>query len=221
MLTPRLECIIKHVNCEKAADIGTDHAYVAVELIRSGRAKHVIAADIGKGPLESAEYTIKKYELEDKIETRLGSGLNVLSLGEADEIIIAGMGGELIANIIEENADIARRAKLILQPMNSQYELRKFLIENDFTIEKEDIECEGIHVYNLMVVKRGKQIPFETDIEYHLPLNVRNHPKFSQLLAKKEREFVKVITGLEKSEHPDIKKLEYYKKSLDSLRGIK
>ena len=221
MLTPRLNCIINYVNADTAADIGTDHAYVSIELIRSGRAGRVIASDVRKGPLAAAEGHIKKYGLCNKIETRLGSGLSVLEPREADTIIIAGMGGELIEDIIRADEKVARASTLILQPMNSQYELRKYLINNDFTIEKEDIECEGHRVYNLLVVKNGKQKPFERDIDYHLPVYLYNHEKFGALLEKKQREFIKIIKGLEKSEKCDIIKMDYFEKCRMASEDIK
>lgn len=220
MLTPRLKCIVDSVEGDIVADIGTDHAYVSVELIRSGRAKKVIASDVRKGPLNIAKDNIKKYELCDKIETRLGSGLSVLNKNEADIIIIAGMGGELICDIIKNDIDTARMAKLILQPMNAQYELRKFLINNGFTIDSEKIETEGNRVYNFLIVINGKQIPFSDDIEYHLPKYLYNNSKFSELLNKKKREFNKIINGLSKSKNCDNMKLDYYKNSLIKLEEI-
>ncbi|MGN0164183.1 MAG: tRNA (adenine(22)-N(1))-methyltransferase [Candidatus Ornithomonoglobus sp.] len=221
MLTPRLNCIINYVNADTAADIGTDHAYVSIELIRSGRAKRVIASDVRKGPLDIAKGHIEKYGLCDRIEARLGGGLSVLEPGEADTIIIAGMGGELIEEIIREDEAAARASQLVLQPMNSQYELRKYLLENGFTIEKEDIESEGHRVYNLLVVKSGKQKPFEKDIDYHLPPYLYKHEKFGALLEKKQREFIKIIKGLEKSENCDIIKLEYFKECYRASEVIK
>lgn len=220
MLTPRLECIVKYVNAETAADIGTDHAYVSIELIKRGKAKKVIAADIRKGPLDIATANINKNGLSDKIEARLGSGLSVLVCGEADIIIIAGMGGELICDILNSDMETARAATLILQPMNSQYELRKWLHENEFSIVNEDIECEEHRVYNIIVVKNGHQDKFETDIEYHLPKYLYKNEKFGALLNKKKREFEKVIAGLEKSNNIDEEKLRYFRKSLDSLKMI-
>ncbi|MGN0182475.1 MAG: tRNA (adenine(22)-N(1))-methyltransferase [Candidatus Ornithomonoglobus sp.] len=216
-----MNCIINYVNADTAADIGTDHAYVSIELIRSGRAKRVIASDVRKGPLDIANSHIEKYGLCDRIETRLGGGLSVLEPGEADTIIIAGMGGELIEEIIRADEAAARESQLILQPMNSQYELRKYLIENGFTIEKEDIEREGHRVYNILIVKSGEQKPFEKDIDYHLPPYLYDHEKFGALLEKKQREFTKIIKGLEKSENCDIIRLEYFKECFRASEVIK
>ena len=119
MLTERLNCIINYVNNEIVADIGTDHGYVATELIRRGQAKRVIAADVRQGPLNAAIENINKYGMGDVIETRLGSGLSVIKPYESDLAVIAGMGGELIIEIIKEDIETARSMKLVLQPMNA------------------------------------------------------------------------------------------------------
>lgn len=221
MLTERLNCIIGYVNSEISADIGTDHAYAATELIRLGKAKKVIASDVREGPLNAARDNIKKNGMENEIETRLGSGLSVLKPYEADTAIVAGMGGELICEIIKNDIDTARSMNLILQPMNSQYETRRFLIENGFTIFNEDIVCEGNRVYNVLIVKNGQMKPFETDIEYHIPQYLKKHPLFGALYNKKKREFLKIINGLEKAEICDREKLDYYKKSLKCLEELK
>lgn len=221
MLTERLNCIIGYVNSEISADIGTDHAYAATELIRQGRAKKVIAADVREGPLNAARDNIKKHNMEAQIETRLGSGLSVLKPYEADTAIIAGMGGELICQIIKDDIDTARTMKLILQPMNSQYETRRFLLENGFRIVCEDIVCEGNRVYNVLIAEDGHMTPFKTDIEFHVPGYLKEHPLFEKLFNKKKREFVKIINGLEKAEICDSEKLVYYRKSLKELEEIK
>lgn len=142
----------------------------------------------------------------------------MLSLNEADTIIIAGMGGEMIEKILRDDEDIAKSANmLILQPMNSQYELRKFLINNGCIIINEDIAVEGFKVYNILTVKPGYQDKFKNDIEYHIPKYLCSHKYFKNLYDKKKREFVKVITGLENSKDIDRKKLDKYKFWLKEL----
>lgn len=220
MLTPRLNCIINYVNADVAADIGTDHAYIPIELIRRKRAHRAIASDVRPGPLRSAMANISRYGLGSSIETRLGSGMSVLLPGEAEVIIAAGMGGELISEMICADEETARASRLILQPMNAQYELRHFLIERGFTIECEDIASEGQRVYNLMLVKNGAQQPFSSDIEYHIPLSLRGHDKFEMLFNKKKREFEKIIKGLEESKICDTQKLDYYRNRLNDLKEL-
>ncbi len=219
MLTQRLNCIINYVNCEVAADIGTDHAYVATELIRLGRAKRVIAADVRQGPLNAAIENIKKNGMENEIETRLGSGLSVLKPGEVDECVIAGMGGELISEILKADIETARSMKLILQPMNAQYEVRKYLIENGFEILKEDIVCEGERVYNVIITKSGEGEPFKNEIDWHIPPYLKEHPLYDKLLSKKKREFNKIVKGLRESRNCDFEKLTYYKELLKEING--
>lgn len=218
MITPRLQSILDMSDkAAVTADIGTDHAYIPIELVRSGMSEKAIASDIKEGPLEIARRNISEAGLEDKIETRPGAGLSVVAPGEADQIIIAGMGGEMIESIIKDDIKTARASRLLLQPMNSQYELRRFLIENGFRITGEDIAVEGFKVYNIIAVESGSQKPFERDIDYHLPPYLKGHPLYGQLLAKKRREFEKIIRGLERSKAPDNERLEKYRGLLKEM----
>lgn len=221
MITARLQCIIDHVNGKVVADIGTDHAYVPVRLIEDGRAKTVIASDIRTGPVETAKRTVEKYGMSDKIEVRKGAGLSVLGDGEADTIIIAGMGGILISEILENDKAVAEKADLVLQPMNSQYELRKYLHENGYSIISEDLSLEGFKVYNLMCAKKGREEPYKKDIFYHLPESLFEHKYFKDLYNKKKREFTKVVKGLENSKDTDEEKLEKYRFWLSELEALR
>lgn len=217
VITPRLKCIINHTKGKRIADIGTDHAYIPIDLVQSGMAEYVIAGDVRQGPVDIAKVNIEKNNLTDKIEVRLGSGLSIIGSGEVDTIIIAGMGGQLISEIIDADIDIARECKLVLQPMNAQYELRKFLIDNNFQITDEDIAIEGFKVYNVMNVENGKQDRFENDFEYQLPKYLIGHKYFRNLYDKKYREFTKVINGLKNSKDKDEEKLKLYKYWLEEL----
>ncbi|MBQ3471996.1 MAG: SAM-dependent methyltransferase, partial [Clostridia bacterium] len=187
MITPRLEMIIKHVRGKTIADIVTDQEYIPIYLIENSLAGYVIASDINKGPLLIAGDNIKNHNLTEKIETRLGGGLSVLKENEADTIIIAGMGGILISEIIDADIEIAKKSNLILQPMNAQYELRKYLLSHGFKITNEDIAVEGFKVYNLIEAASGEQQPFENDLEYHVPHYLTSHKYFKNLYNKKHR----------------------------------
>ena len=217
MITPRLQCILKYANSDVIADIGTDHAYIPIEIIKGNRAKKVIAADINKGPLDIAKKNIDDNELSNKIETRLGEGISVLKKGEAGQIIIAGMGGELISNIINDNIETAYSARLLLQPMNEQELLRRFLINNGFTITSEDIAVEGFKIYNIINAEKGEQKPFEKEIDYHIPQYLKGHEFYRELYNKKKREFSKIVSGLEKAKSVDKEKLKKYRILLNEL----
>lgn len=212
MITPRLEMILRHVSGNSCADIGTDHAYVPIKLYERGI--KVIASDIMPGPLKIAEENVKKQGA--KIELRLGGGLAPIKNGEVDTVIIAGMGGEMIEKIISEDEEKAKSVRLILQPMNSQAELRYYLLKNGYKILEEDLALEGFKVYNLIVAEySGEDIEdfsgYESEIDRHLPKCLYENPYFGALLEKKKREFTKILEGLKKSKDAnatDMKKLE-------------
>lgn len=217
MITPRLKCIADHTKGARIADIGTDHAYIPIYLVENGISEKAIAGDVCEGPVEIAKANIKKNNLADKIEVRLGSGLSVIENGEVDTIIIAGMGGQLISEIIDADVEKARECSLVLQPMNAQYELRKYLIKNGFSITHEDLALEGFKVYNVMNIENGRQAEFKNDIEYHLPKYLKSNKYYKELYDKKHREFFKVVSGLENSKDVDTEKLEMYKFWLKEL----
>ena len=217
-ISPRLENICRHSHGKKVADIGTDHAYVPIELIGRKYADFIIASDIKRGPLDVAMQNINKYGLSDKFELRRGYGLSVLEKDEADVIIISGIGGILMINILNSGKERIGNSKLVLQPMNCQYELRHYLLNNGFIITGEDISVEGTKVYNLLTVKPGTEKAFERDIYYHIPPYLAKNRNFGKLYAKKEREFLKVIRGLERANSKNTEKLNQYKFWLNELK---
>lgn len=202
MLTPRLKLITKYVKGETVADIGTDHAFIPIELMKTGAFLKIIASDINKGPALIAEKNIKQNGLD--IEVRIGAGLSVLYPKETEDIIIAGMGGKLICDILFENLEVAKASRLILQPMNGQFELRHFLLKEGFVICNEDIALEGFKVYNIIVCdKKEKALIYKTCTDLHLPSFLSNHIYYDKLKSKKIREFTKIIAGYEKSKSSD------------------
>ena len=135
----------------KVCDIGCDHAFLSIELVKSGKAKSVIAADINEKPLKKAEENIKKSGVEN-ISLRLSNGLKAINKGEADTVIIAGIGGEVIWGIISRGAEITanKDVTLILQPTTSPEFLRKNLYENGFKIMSEAPVEENGKLYSVM-----------------------------------------------------------------------
>ena len=131
-LDPRLELCASFVRegC-RLADIGTDHAYLPVWLLKKEKISYAIAADIHLGPLRRAEKNIRKYHVEEKVSIRLSDGLETVFPIEVDDIVIAGMGGETIAKIIAEAPWLKDEKKhLILQPMTSAEDLRRYGMRN-------------------------------------------------------------------------------------------
>lgn len=234
MITPRLQSIVNMASKSYiTADIGTDHAYIPIELVNKNIAERAVASDVRPGPLEAARKNIEAAGLCDVIETRLGSGLEVLKNNEAEQIIIAGMGGELIESILKGGAERFLTSRFILQPMNTQAELRRFLISGGFAITGEDIAAEGFKVYNVISVCFAKNAgdtrffgaeAFGREIDYHLPPYLRDHELYGMLFAKKQREFEKIVSGLERSKfmtREDEEKLEHYKGMLNELPSVR
>ena len=138
----------------KLADIGTDHAYLPVWLCQNGVCKSAIAADINPEPLSRGQLTIAQAGLEDKVKTRLSDGLKGISADEADDIVIAGMGGELIAKIIldcEYSRDKDKR--FILQPMTKSELLIERLCQNGFEILSQDCCVASNKCYTVLLVQ--------------------------------------------------------------------
>jgi len=134
-------------------DVGCDHGYVSIYLVKQGISPKVIAMDVRKGPLSQAEEHIRMYGLCDYIETRLSDGVDKLNVGEADTLILAGMGGRLMEGIITRGITKVRCLKeLILQPQSEIQLFRKFLRENYFRIVEEDMIFEDGKYYPLMRV---------------------------------------------------------------------
>ena len=153
-LTPRLKMIADLVpRCNSLCDIGTDHAYVAIYLAKKGIADKIIAADIKKGPLKQAEKNIEAFQVESKIETRLSNGFENININEAECAIIAGMGGETIAEILENEKGCKY---FVLQMQTAHRHLREYLCTHGYVIEKEAVCREGNKMYTALLAVRGE-----------------------------------------------------------------
>lgn len=173
-LTPRLKMIADLVPaCITLCDIGTDHAYVAIYLAKKGRAKKIIAADIKKGPLMQAEKNITLFNASDIVETRLSDGFSAIGENEADCCIIAGMGGETIAEILVHEKGCKY---FVLQMQTAHRHLRKYLSTHGYIIEQESVCREGNKMYTAMLARRGDGRSLsETELEIG-PLLIENRP---------------------------------------------
>lgn len=181
------------------ADIGTDHGYIPVYLIENKISKKVIGTDISKGSLDKIIEYVKETGYGDKIDTRLGNGLEVVKPYEVDTAIIAGMGGLLIRDILEKDKKVSNSVvNFILQPMVAAKELREYLIENNFEIIKEELVKEENKYYEIIYAKKGKSF-IEKEIYYEIsPLLIDNkHPLLKEFIENKINMFEKIKTDLE------------------------
>ncbi len=223
MLTPRLNKIAELIwPCNCMADIGTDHAYLPTYLCMEKRCTKAIASDINKGPLKRAEATIKRYKLEDKIELRLGGGVETLLMGEADTIVVAGMGGLVIAQILAKGIEVVKNAtQLILQPMTAVDELRKYLVSNGFEIVGEHIVKEEEKIYNIIEVKyTGKEYTLKAD-EVYLGKNIKekNPILYEEYFNRKKKRLEKILLALKKAESKEAEdKLKEVQALIDAIK---
>ena len=140
----------------RLADIGTDHGYIPIYLCQKDVIPSAIAMDIGKGPLQQATAHIKQQGLSGRIETRLSDGLTALQPGEADTILIAGMGGGLVMKILSEGTHaLTGREELILQPQSEIAQVRTYLRTHGFQILEEEMILEDGKYYPMMKVVQG------------------------------------------------------------------
>ncbi|MBQ1460800.1 MAG: SAM-dependent methyltransferase [Selenomonas sp.] len=207
----------------RAADIGTDHGYLAAALIQQGKASFVVAGDKNRGPYEAAIRTVKEQALmEDQIAVRLGDGLAVLQPGEVDTVCIAGMGGVLIASILEAQPEVtAALGTLVLQPMNGAAELREWLYDNAWHISDENLVIADGRIYEVIKAEKGsrkKPGPLDLLVGPKLwqkkPPLMRNH--IEALLFQQRR----IINGMEKSDRAKgDKRFAQVKRLVRSLEG--
>lgn len=183
-------------------DVGCDHGYVSIYLVQRGISSHVIAMDVRKGPLSHAEDHIHMYGLCDYIETRLSDGVDELKEGEADTLILAGMGGRLMEGIITRGITKVHKLKeLVLQPQSEIGLFRKFLRESGFVIVDEDMVYEDGKYYPLMRAVTGKQktqpdsVQKLYDLYGELLLN-NQHPILKQYLESQNKKLSLLLREL-------------------------
>lgn len=175
------------------ADVGCDHGYIPIYLIRNKRIPKAIAMDIGEGPLGRARENIKAYGLEGYIETRLSDGLSELNPGEAESVIISGMGGPLMEQILQTGRETALSLReLILQPQSDIPHFRKYLAESGYVILDENMIYEDGKFYPMMKAVRGKSDYSELEYRYGPVLLEKCHPVLRAYLDR-EKDKLQII----------------------------
>ena len=140
----------------RVADIGADHGYLSIELVKSLRAVKVIATEKNLKPFGAAQKNILAAGLENLIEIRLGDGLKVLTAGEVDTICIAGMGGALIEKILDDAPEVVQAAeRLILQPMRAAEKIRAWTARSGWKVADEDLAEDGGIIYEIICVEKN------------------------------------------------------------------
>lgn len=203
-LSKRLNFIIDNIeNTSVLADIGTDHGYIPLYAIKNGLCSKAIAIDVNKDPLDKARLNAILEGVGDELEFRLGGGLKPLEKDEVEVAIIAGMGGNLIRDILEESIDkVSSIGYLILVPAQNPEVLREYLYNNDYEIICEDLCEEDEIYYELFKVRKkaGESIKLDS-IYYEVSpkLLMQKHPLMKDFLNSKVENYKKILSFITES----------------------
>jgi len=169
-LSIRLKAIVSMIGeCDSIIDVGTDHGYVPIYLVKNAIIKKAIASDINKGPVAKAKNNIDINKTSQQISCRLGSGLSTVKKGEVQIAIIAGMGGNLIRDIIDADLDVVKELKyMVLQPVQNAEVLREYLYSTGYDIVDEEICYEDGKFYEIIKARYNTRPVSLDDIYYEI-----------------------------------------------------
>ena len=205
----------------RAADIGTDHGYLSIYLLREGICPFVTAADLREQPLQKARENAARFGVSEKMRFFLSDGLQGIPPDAADTIIMAGMGGDLMVRILEAAPWVCDdRYTLILQPQSAGQALRQYLAEHSFAIEREALAKDGHFFYTVLRAKRGHMPPLSPGQQYASPQLLRaDGPLLGPYLARIETALAGTVLGLQRADEPE--KLRYYETALAEIREMR
>ncbi|MCL6611552.1 MAG: class I SAM-dependent methyltransferase [Peptococcaceae bacterium] len=205
-LSPRLAAIAGLVPPgARVADIGTDHALLPLNLVKTGRSPRVIATDLNENPYRAACRNVLAADAGGRVEVRKGDGLEAVAPGEVDVIVIAGMGGNAITGILERSRGVlAGATRLVLQPMSDAAALRLWLVQNGWRLADEELVKEDGRFYVIMAAEPGEERsrdPFLLEIG---PVLVdKCGPVLVEYLEKVKGDYQRVLGGLARSRSPE------------------
>ncbi|KGE70041.1 SAM-dependent methyltransferase [Limosilactobacillus reuteri] len=222
-LSARLACVASLVPAgARVADIGSDHAYLPAALVLDGKIDFAIAGEVVKGPYENAVHEIKDHQLEGKVIPRLADGLAAIEPADkVDTITIAGMGGSLIASILEKGKDkLTEIKRLVLQPNVGESQLREWLMNNHYQIMTEKIIEEDNHIYEIIVAEPSV-VPFRYS-KYELDFGPFLLENKGPIFKKKWQEYLQreahVIDQMQKAQQPPVKKINEINQFLSQVK---
>ncbi|MCX0378634.1 class I SAM-dependent methyltransferase [Clostridium perfringens] len=226
-LSKRLKRIAEHVDkCESVADIGTDHGYIPIYLVKERICKKAIASDINKGPIEKAKVNVAFEGVSDKVKCLLGPGLNPLKVGEVNGVILAGMGGNLTRDILLADMDKVKKYDfIILQPAQNPEVLREFLYKNDYEIIDEDLIKDEGRFYELFKVKyneNSEKLVFEDELEYEVSplLREKGHPLFKEFIEEKINRCETILSFIKEDTEAAKKRKSDLEEKINKLKGM-
>lgn len=218
MISKRLETVASFVpQGAVLLDVGSDHAYLPIELVEKGHIEAAIAGEVVEGPYQSAVRNVESHGLTENIQIRLANGLAAFEESDQVSVItIAGMGGRLIATILEEGLDkLANVERLILQPNNREDELRSWLQEHGFQIVAESILEEAGKFYEILVVEAGEMKLSASDTRFGPFLSKESSPVFVQKWQKEASKLEFALSQIPEKNHEERQVL------VDKIQAIK
>ena len=213
-------------NGSKVCDVGSDHAYLPVYLIQNDQITCAIAGEVVEGPYLSAKQTVRDYRLENRIEVRLGDGLQILTKeDDITAVTICGMGGELISRILEagySGGHLNGRERLILQPNVAEHFVREWLMNHSYRIVEETVVEDNHRLYEIILAEPvGKRVEYtELELKYG-PILLKELSKLSVAKWKRmNRKNKEILEQLQKSKTPQHEKIEQFEKAFNELQGV-
>ncbi len=224
-ISKRLLCCASFVRSgARVADIGCDHGYLGIWLVKNGIADHVAACDLRQQPLEKAKVNSGLFETAHAMEFHVADGLAAVAPDTVDTIVCAGMGGDCIAHILDE-APWVRDPKytLILQPQTSGNDLRRYLGENGFSIEKEDLVQDGGFLYFTILARFGGGQPLTPGEQYLSPqLLACGSDLLSGYFDRVLNALEKTVSGISRSQKEGERaRLSYYQCALEEVQEMR
>nr|WP_295969423.1 tRNA (adenine(22)-N(1))-methyltransferase TrmK [uncultured Bacillus sp.] len=223
-LSQRLEMVAKYIPFgSRLADIGSDHAYLPCHVVQKGAIPFAVAGEVAEGPFQSAKKQVESDGLADKISVRKGNGLAVIHPGEIDCITIAGMGGALIADILEAGKEkLGEVKRLVLQPNISAVTIRIWLLENGWSLIAEEILEEDEKIYEILVAEQGERKKayvneLEKDLLFGPFLLREKNPVFRKKWHSEKEIWEKIVRKLDQASEAE----ENIRKKQELLKKIK
>lgn len=221
-LSNRLKTISNLINNVKSiVDVGTDHGYIPIYLVGNSILDYAVASDINKGPVEKAKNNVKDFNLGNKISCRLGGGLTTVKPREVDAAIIAGMGGNLIRDIIEESKGVFKTLDYaVLQPVQNPEVLREYIYKSGYTILDEIIVKDEEKYYEIIKVKYDNNKREVEPIYYEISeiLLNKKEPLFKEYIEFKLNKYTRVYENLNEETELSRKRKEELRRIIQKLK---
>lgn len=226
-LSPRLLKVASYIpKNARLCDVGSDHAYLPLYAMQQQLITSAVAGEVVQGPFESAQKNVQNYRMEQVIEVRLGDGLAVVHPNDnITAITICGMGGELIAQILErgyQGGQLKGHERLILQPNVAEHLVRQWLVDHHYHIQDETVVEDHQRLYEIIVAEKAAESAPLTPLQIQYGPHLLAKPtevvvqKWQRQLAK----LVQILQQLEKSATDQSEKIKHFTQEYQQLKEV-